>query len=89
MGAHHREAPGAANEGAGMATRDQLGDGWTVVLRCQPPCGAEGGPEGAETHVFELICGDCGDHPGLGYREVLPGPQRRGPQAVAADVDGS
>jgi hypothetical protein len=30
----------------------------------------DGQPEGGYTGMFEIICCDCGDHPGLGYREV-------------------
>jgi hypothetical protein len=63
-----------------MATRDQPGDGWTVVLRRQPARMVEGRPEGGYTDLFEIICCDCGDHPDLDYREVSAVLQRvRGP----------
>ena len=36
--------------------------------------------EGGYTGVFEIICRDCGDHPGMDYIEVIPRLQRlRGP----------
>jgi hypothetical protein len=70
-----------------MATGDQPGDGWTVVLRRQPARIVEGRPEGGYTDAFELICCDCGDDPGLDYCEVAHGLQRiRGPCPIAAGV---
>jgi hypothetical protein len=70
-----------------MVTRDQPGDGWTVVLRRQPVRIVEGRPEGGYTDVFEIICCDCGDHPGLDYCEVAPELQRiRGPYPIADGV---
>ena len=53
-----------------MATGDQPGNGWTVILRRQPARMAEGRPEGGYTDMFEIICCDCGDHPDLDYSEV-------------------
>lgn len=70
-----------------MATRDQLGDGWTVVLRRQPARIVEGRPEGGYTDAFEIICCDCGDHPDLDYSEVSPELRRiRGPYPVADGI---
>jgi len=70
-----------------MATGDQLGDGWTVVLRRQPARIVRGRPEGGYTDLFEIICCDCGDHPGLDYCEVSPVLQRvRGPYPVADGI---
>jgi hypothetical protein len=47
----------------------------------------EGRAEGGYTDVFELICCDCGDDPGLDYREISPGLQRvRGPYPVADGI---
>jgi hypothetical protein len=78
---------GAIAEEAGMATRDQPGDGWTVVLRRQPSRLVEGRPEGGYTDMFEIICCDCGDHPDLDYTEVSPELQRiRGPYPVADGI---
>ena len=35
--------------------------------------------------MSEIICCDCGDHPGRDYHEVRPGLQRiRGPYPIAA-----
>jgi hypothetical protein len=70
-----------------MATHDQRVDGWTVVLRRQPARMVAGRAEGGYTDVFELICCDCGDDPGLDYREISPGLQRvRGPYPIADGV---
>jgi len=70
-----------------MATGDQPGDGWTVVLRRQPARIVQGRPEGGYTDLFEIICCDCGDHPGLDYSEVSPALQRvRGPYPVADGI---
>jgi hypothetical protein len=66
---------GIAKE-AGIATRDQRRDGWTVALRRQPARMLEGLPEGGYTDRYEIICCDCGDHPYLDYREVSPELQR-------------
>ena len=56
-----------------MAIRGPRMYGWTVVLRRQPVRMVEGRAEGGYTDVFELICRDCGDDPGLGN-----GSQHRG-----------
>ena len=70
-----------------MATCDRRVDGWTMVLRRQPVRMVEGRAEGAYTDVFELICCDCGDDPGLDYREVSPRLQLvRGSYPIAAGV---
>ena len=70
-----------------MASRDQPGDSWTVVLRRQPARIVEGRPEGGYTDALELICCNCGDDPGLDYREVSPEFQRiRGPYPIAAGL---
>jgi hypothetical protein len=57
----------------------RLGHGeFTATLRRQriPPGRLEDGYTGA----FEVICGDCGDSPDLGYSQVSPWLQRlRGP----------
>ena len=68
-----------------MATCDQPGGGWTVVLRRRPARVVEGRPEGGYTDAFEIICCDCGDHPDLDYSEVAPELQRiRGSYPIAA-----
>jgi hypothetical protein len=72
---------------AGVVTCDQLGDGWTLVLRRQPNRIVEGQPEGGYTDAFEIICCDCGDHPDQDYREVSPKLQLvRGPYPIADGV---
>ncbi len=69
---------------AGMAARDQPGDGWTVVLRRRLARIVAGQREGGYTSVFEIICRECGDHHYLDYSEVSPGLQRiRGPYPLA------
>ena len=70
-----------------MASGDQPGDGWTVVLRRQPACTVKGRPAGRYTDLFEIICCDCGDHPDLDYSEVSPVLQRvRGPYPIADGI---
>jgi hypothetical protein len=60
---------------------------WTVVLRRRPARIVEGRPEGGYTDEFEIICCDCGDDPGLDYREVSPALERiRGPYPIAAGI---
>ena len=42
---------------------------------------------GGYTDVFELICGECGDHPYLDYREIPPRLQLiRGPYPLEAGL---
>jgi hypothetical protein len=78
---------GAIAKEARMATRDQPGDGWTVVLRRQPARIVEARPEGGYTDAFELICCDRGDHADLDYCEVASELQRvRGQYPIAAGV---
>ena len=70
-----------------MKTRDQPLHGWTTVLRRQSARIVEGQAEGGCTSAFEIICCDCGDDPGLDYREVSPGLQRiRGPYPIADGI---
>ena len=70
-----------------MVTRDEPGNGWTVVLRRQPARVVEGRPEGGYTDLYEIVCCDCGDHPGLDYSEVSPILQRvRGPYPIADGI---
>jgi hypothetical protein len=70
-----------------MVTRDQLGHGWTVVLRRQPVRIVDGRPEGGYTDAFEIVCCDCGDHPDLDYSEVRQElRQVRGPYSVADGI---
>ena len=70
-----------------MVTRDQPGNGWTVVLRRQPARMVGGRPQGGYTDAFEIIRCDCGDHPDLDYSEVSPGLQRvRGPYLIADGI---
>jgi hypothetical protein len=85
--ARREVSSGALAKEAGMATRDQPGDGWTVVLRRRPARIVAGRPEGGYTDTFKIICGYCGDHPDLDYCEVAPELQRiRGSYPIAAGV---
>lgn len=62
----------------------QLGHGMMAMLRRQP-CSGTVPPPGTGTGLFELICGDCGDHPYLNYSEVSARLQRlRGPRMMRA-----
>jgi hypothetical protein len=55
-----------------------------VVLRRQPASIIDGRAGGGYTGAFEIICCDCGDDPGLDYREAAPELQRlRGPYPLA------
>ena len=70
-----------------MKDQDQTGPGWTVVLRRQPARIVAGKAEGGYTNVFEIICCDCGDDPGLDYYEVSAELQRiRGPYPIADGI---
>ena len=70
-----------------MTAHDQPRDDWTVVLRRQPAHVIDGQAQGPYTDAFEIICCDCGDDPGLDYREVSPRLQLvRGPYPIAAVV---
>jgi hypothetical protein len=63
------------------------GDGWTVVLRRQRARIVDGRIQGGYTGMFEFICCDCGDDPGLDYYEAAPELQRvRRPYPIAAGV---
>jgi len=69
----------SAANGRVILPAGQRGHGeFTASLRRQrvPPGRLEDGYTGA----FEVICGDCGDYPDLGYSQVSPRLQRlRGP----------
>lgn len=58
-----------------------------MVLRRRPAGLVAGEPEGGYTDTFQLICCDCGDDPGLDYREVSPEIRRiRRPYPAVAGV---
>ena len=70
-----------------MTAHGQPGRQWTLVLRRRPARMVQGRPEGGYTDAYELICCDCGDDPGLDYREVSPQLRRiRGSYPIAAGV---
>jgi hypothetical protein len=73
-----RDARGPAIPGVG-----DLGPGFGAILRRQPAPSAQGGAKGGCADLFELICFDCGDNPGLDYALVSPRLQRiRGPRTM-------
>ena len=58
-----------------------------MVLRRQSARMVDGQPQGGYIDAFELICCDCGDDPGLDYRDVsLRLRQIRGPYPIAAGI---
>ena len=70
-----------------MATGDQHGPGWTVMLPRQPARIAKGRPEGGYTAAYEIVRCDCGDYPDLDYRAVSPRASvDPGPYPIAAGV---
>jgi hypothetical protein len=61
----------------------ELGHGFGAILRRQPALGVPAQAEGGHATMFELICFDCGDNPGLDYSQVSPRLQRiRGPRTM-------
>jgi hypothetical protein len=61
------------------------GHGLGTVLRLQPPPIVPGQADGGQADMFEIICTDCGDDPGLGYFEVSSRLQAiRGPRPAEA-----
>ena len=57
---------------SGLPAAGQAGHGRTASLRRQPARIVAGRMEGGYTDVFELICGECGDHPYVDYRDLPP-----------------
>ena len=76
-----RDPAPATAKGAGMRAAAQPWHGWTVVLRRQPARMVDGQPQGGYTDAFELICCDCGDDPGLDYRDA-PAQRPANPRAL-------
>jgi hypothetical protein len=71
-----------------MTAQDQPRYDWTVALRRQPAHVIDGQAQGPCSGPFEIICCDCGDDPGLEYREVSPRLQLiRGPYPIAVGID--
>jgi len=55
----------------------------TVSLRRQPVRIAAGRQEGGYRDAFEVVCGDCGDHPYWDYSEISASLQQiRGPRTA-------
>ena len=66
--------------GTTLPRAGQPGHGRTAYLRRQPARIVDGRMEGGYTGAFELICGQCGDHPYLDYSQIPPRLQQiRGP----------
>jgi hypothetical protein len=58
---------------------------WSVMLRRQPARPGTGNPDNTDT--YEVICGTCGDDPGLDYQEVSSElRQLRGPYPLMVGV---
>ena len=75
--------------GTTLPRAGQPGHGRTAYLRRQPARIVDGRMEGGYTGAFELICGQCGDHPYLDYSQIPRGCSRsagrtpwRGPSRV-------
>jgi hypothetical protein len=60
-----------------------------IRLRRQPASLSTGHPGGnTSTSTFEIICRQCGDDPGLDYREISPElRQIRGPYLLRAGTE--
>jgi hypothetical protein len=72
---------------SGPPLAGQPGHGRTASLRRQPAGIVEGRIEGGYTDAFELICGECGDHPYVDYRDIPPRLQQlRGPYPMEAGL---
>jgi hypothetical protein len=75
------------HDASGVPAAGQPGHGRNASLRRQPVRIVEGRMKGGYTDVFELICGECGDHPYLDYREIPPRLQLiRGPYPLEAGL---
>jgi hypothetical protein len=76
-----------AHGASGLPAAGQPGHGRTASLRRQPARIVDGRMGSGYTDVFELICGECGDHPYVDYRDIPPRLQRiRGPYPLAAGL---
>ena len=74
-------------KGASVSSAGYLRAGLGVVLRRQSANITDGRPGGGYGDVFEIICRDCGDDPGLDYRAVSPRLRLvRGPYPLAVGV---
>ena len=59
---------------------------WSVTLRRQPASLSTGRAEGG-TGMFEIVCRECGDDPGLDHREVPAELQQiRGPYTLSDGI---
>ncbi len=68
---------------SGVPLAGQPGHGSAAFLRNQPVRIVDGRIDGGYNGVYELICPDCGDDPGLDYLEVAPWLQwLRGPHTL-------
>jgi hypothetical protein len=72
---------------SGVPLAGQPGHGRTASLRRQPARIVAGRIDGGYTGAFELICGQCGDHPYVDYQDIPPRLQRlRGPYSLEAGL---
>lgn len=78
------QQPGTDAAAAPAVPPGQLGHGLMAVLRRQPLRPGTARPDSG-AGLFELICGDCGDHLYLDYGEIPARLQRlRGPHTIRA-----
>jgi hypothetical protein len=86
-GPRHARSPWSRTDTTGVPRAGQPGHGVTASLRRQPVRIVNGQAEGGYTDMFEVVCPDCGDHPGLDYSEVTTRLQwLRGPRPLEAGL---
>jgi hypothetical protein len=78
-------APRPGTDATMAPAAGEAGHGLGAILRRQPAGTMRSQSDGGHPALFELICYDCGDDPGLAYCEVPSGLQwLRGPRPIAA-----
>jgi hypothetical protein len=79
--------PTGSGAASAVPSAGQPGHGSAAFLRNQPARSVDDRAHGGYTGVYELICPDCGDDPGLDYSEVALRLQRlRGPRPIAGGL---
>ena len=64
--------PAASRKTDAMTIFGRPGINWMAVLRRRPTRIVAGHMDGGYTDVFEIICRNCGDDPGLDYSDASP-----------------
>ena len=86
-GPRHARSPRSGTGTPAIPPAGRPGHGATASLRRQPVRIVNDQPEGGYTDLFEVVCPDCGDHPGLDYSEVTTRLQwLRGPRTLEAGL---